>query len=1279
MSKIKLFFISFLVSLSLFGKDPSPTDEGYTINFENVQMTQLLQFISKIGGLNLVYNESEVNFNITFVSDKPTSLEDVKSALIQILRINNLSLIEEGKNLIIHRNPAVKQIPTVITKDNATLGKMPAIMTRVFKIYNGNPTNIAALISPLLSTSAMVEVSLESQQIIVTDVASSIETVQQLLKSLDVPDTPYDIDTYEAENMNVLELQIFSEKIMKPFSETTLLQIIAQPDSNTLYIVSTPYLIEKTLSLLKEIDSSITYSSQNKRLNPTNVLIYPLIYKSEVDVVATLKNIFKESKDQGLDVSSLEKIVDSALYIRSTHSLLMIGLPENLALIDGFLKNIDVENTFLGSSNTSFFLYESDEISIPQMLKILEEISESLQKSGYLNQNLLYVIKNAVPIYDINSILFVVPQPTLIELKDLLESVTQSYSGDTGKTGVSHFYLYNIQKASEEQLGDALSNLVDYLKSHEYPNENLIKAISSMRWIKATNSLLFVGTTKSLKEVAEILPSFDVAISEAKEMLTQAPPSTEFLVFTPKNTDAEHLKTLVMETLDNLASSDLSDPAFMKALSSIKVLQESEQLLFTGTSIALARLNSLVEKLDMQSHDGLDETTVFIYELNSLSFKELQSILQQIVDDSKKVSKPGYSPLFKTIASMRQIQDTDSVQFVGTMDSINKLKEILAKVDKESDITSAFGSNVLVYKVKEASPTELIAQLKAIAEESRAQQKKTSALYYAIESVRYIKNSHSLVFVGSNEALQKLQKLLVDLDIGVSLAYPPNKEGRKDVEGYQIYVPQYVPGPELILMVASFESHLVHSGMTNPSLAEVVDHLSFVQKTNTIIVSGAKDSVLEVVALLKQFDTIEARGFAPDQTLLEAANDQGFLLYKIQNIQGNEIVSALKKISISLGVQQQSSKFNQDLIQAISSIQWIETTNSLIATGAPAVLTKLDQVLKSVDRPISQVFIEILVIDTTLDHDTSFGLSWQNKGTLNNKFGYSLGNFEPQTDSPAIPFALNLNKIDGTTTPSGQAVPPLAGGYMGIIGDIIFHNGKSYSSIGSLVNALRTDGTTTVVLTQKIVTQDNQNAKIFSGQNVPFTGSLVTTSGLSQTTNANLEYRNIGVTLSITPNISSDGMITLDVDEEISEEVNDGTSDSSDSVDARTINGIRTAKTNMTTKIRVPDRHFVLLSGTMVNNTVRNVAGIPCLGGLPLIGAAFSKTEKTVTNRNVIMFIKPHIIHSSHDFNEITKQQEAIFSQEGQCNIQDFSQGLELGKSSSDENEMDDNEDDYDD
>ena len=106
-----------------------------------------------------------------------------------------------------------------------------------------------------------------------------------------------------------------------------------------------------------------------------------------------------------------------------------------------------------------------------------------------------------------------------------------------------------------------------------------------------------------------------------------------------------------------------------------------------------------------------------------------------------------------------------------------------------------------------------------------------------------------------------------------------------------------------------------------------------------------------------------------------------------------------------------------------------------------------------------------------------------------------------------MPLLRNQNEVNNIKTPVSGSVPTIPGGYMGIIGDIIFHNGKSYTTIGSLLNALKTEGDTTVVLSQKVVTQDNKNARIFSGSNIPFTGSLVTTSGLSQTTNANLEYR----------------------------------------------------------------------------------------------------------------------------------------------------------------------------
>ena len=119
--------------------------------------------MSKIGNFNLIYNDSEIEFTVSFVSDKPTSLENIKSALIQILRINGLSMLEEGNNLIIHKNPAIKQIPTVISKNLSDNNNIPGIVTRVFKIYEGNPTSIAAIITPLLSSSAMVEVSLENK------------------------------------------------------------------------------------------------------------------------------------------------------------------------------------------------------------------------------------------------------------------------------------------------------------------------------------------------------------------------------------------------------------------------------------------------------------------------------------------------------------------------------------------------------------------------------------------------------------------------------------------------------------------------------------------------------------------------------------------------------------------------------------------------------------------------------------------------------------------------------------------------------------------------------------------------------------------------------------------------------------------------------------------------------------------------------------------------------------------------------------------------------------
>lgn len=359
-----------------------------------------------------------------------------------------------------------------------------------------------------------------------------------------------------------------------------------------------------------------------------------------------------------------------------------------------------------------------------------------------------------------------------------------------------------------------------------------------------------------------------------------------------------------------------------------------------------------------------------------------------------------------------------------------------------------------------------------------------------------------------------------------------------------------------------------------------------------------------------------------------------FFVYKLQYHEGPEIEESLKKIANDLKNQPDAPV---RLINAIQSLQWVRATNSLLFSSDPTTLEKLNRLVSSLDAPLRQVFIEVLVIETDLRKSMEFGLQWAGGGQLQSKLGFGGGSFAPHSQAPNS-FASTMQGINATNTPTGLGqIPTLPGFDLGVIGDIITHGGKSYFSLGSLVSALQVDKNSTIVLNQKIITQDNKNSTIFVGDNIPFTGSVVQTVGQSQQTTANIEYRDIGVSLSITPRLGDDDVITLNLNEEITEAIGNDLMNSNAHV-----NGIRTTKTNMSTHVHVPDKHFLVLSGMIRNTKMQQKAGIPCLGGLPFIGAAFSKTQQNDEKRNVIIFVRPHIIRSMYDYQRLTQQQEEV-------------------------------------
>lgn len=383
-----------------------------------------------------------------------------------------------------------------------------------------------------------------------------------------------------------------------------------------------------------------------------------------------------------------------------------------------------------------------------------------------------------------------------------------------------------------------------------------------------------------------------------------------------------------------------------------------------------------------------------------------------------------------------------------------------------------------------------------------------------------------------------------------------------------------------------------------------------------------------------------------------------FFVYKLQYHQGSEIEDAVKKIAADLGSRPDTSP---KLLNAIQSLQWVKSTNSLLCSADDETLERLKKLIEKLDAPSKQVFIEVLVIETDVRKGLEFGLEWAGGGQYREKIGFGTGNFAPgpvafppgSSNNSSSPFAGVMQGINSVLTPTGLNQFPIGSGFdIGVIGDIILHKGKSFLTLGSLVSALQTDGDSSIVLNQKIITQDNKNSKIFVGDNIPFTGSVVQTVGQSQQTTANIEYRDIGVSLSITPMLGEGDIITLDIDEEITESL-DHTQTSTTMV-----NGIRTTKTNMVTHVHVPDKHFLVLSGMIRNAKSHHKAGLPCLGGLPIIGAAFSKTREHDEKRNVIIFVRPSIIHTFEEYKKITSKQEELYRKQSQP--ADFDSTLKL-------------------
>lgn len=356
-----------------------------------------------------------------------------------------------------------------------------------------------------------------------------------------------------------------------------------------------------------------------------------------------------------------------------------------------------------------------------------------------------------------------------------------------------------------------------------------------------------------------------------------------------------------------------------------------------------------------------------------------------------------------------------------------------------------------------------------------------------------------------------------------------------------------------------------------------------------------------------------------------------FSIFKLHYRQGDEIQLALARIGESLALA--SAQNNADLIAAIESVQWLEASNSLILTGTGEAIAKLQEFIGEIDLPLRQVFIEMLVLDTSiedsLDYSVNFGTRLRENGL------FAAEGFLSNNAPTALTLGLDQSQLATTIAkPDPGVLAKTIGFNLGIVGQHITHGGLQFNSIGALIKAIRNKTSVNVVMNPKILTEDNYPAEVFIGLNTQFpTQAIVNDQGVILT--QNFEYRNVGTYLKVTPLIGDNDVITLLIEQDISSIVTNV---------AGTNPGAITTRLNTTkTKVHLPDKYFLILSGMIQDEDTLHKIQVPCLGAIPYVGALFKDRSHRDSKRNLMIFIRPQIVDTIQDIQSLTRHQQDVF------------------------------------
>jgi general secretion pathway protein D len=451
------------------------------------------------------------------------------------------------------------------------------------------------------------------------------------------------------------------------------------------------------------------------------------------------------------------------------------------------------------------------------------------------------------------------------------------------------------------------------------------------------------------------------------------------------------------------------------------------------------------------------------------------------------------------------------------------------------------------------------------------------------------RDTNMIIVTATLSSISRLLKIIKTIDvpsIGKKISVVPVK---------------YADTAKLIKNLSSIFTARIQGGKGKQDKSLLVKFVAD-ERTNSVILLASKLETERAEKLIALLDQQVPKG------------EERIRVYYLEHASAEELVKVLQDIPTE--EKKTAGKKEAPILSQKVHISADKATNSLIIMAEKEDYPVLEEVISKLDIPRAMVYIECLIMEVNVSRGLDIGTEWQTGQSFDDGQKIGFGGFGA-TGGEGY---LNTGGIatDGNL-PTGFS--------LGVLGKSFNIGGVTFTDIQAVIQAYQSDKDVNILSTPQILTTENEEAVITVGKNVAF--QTQSNASLGTDTYSSYEYKDVGVSLKITPQISKERLVRLKVFQELTK---------LDSTTTANPDRPATFKRQIETTIIVEDGHSVVIGGLIDESTTKGTYKTPCLGDIPLLGWAFKTVSEGEERTNMYVFITPRVVKGSLEAQEMYKQ-----------------------------------------